>query len=281
MYEAIEQYPLEFRSDMEHLLQIEGGVADRPKSHDPGGYTMYGITLASFNRYRKMRGEPRVNKEGMYSLVHNNLPVVYDFYYLLYWKKIQGASLPPSLRYVLFDIHVLEGVRGIQRLQGLLGLRQDGAVGPRTIEALKKRTAEGLFTFEETVDKITRMRMTHLQSRAHWQHNAKGWTRRVQEAAQRAYLTQRNQLTTRKPRSPILQDNNTKDTDMNKSKPVLASKTIWAGIAQVAVAVLGFLGIDIAPGDAEVALGFVESIVIAITGLLTLFGRYTAKTTLR
>ena len=65
---------------------------------------------------------------------------------------------------------------------------------------------------------------------------------------------------------------------MYETKSPFASKTIWAGIIQAVLAVLGFMGVDIAPGDSELVLGHVESLVISITALLTIVGRVTATT---
>lgn len=64
---------------------------------------------------------------------------------------------------------------------------------------------------------------------------------------------------------------------MAGTKSAFASGTVWAGIAQLVLSLFGFLGIDIAPGDATLALDNLEAAVVAITGIVTIVRRVTAR----
>lgn len=68
---------------------------------------------------------------------------------------------------------------------------------------------------------------------------------------------------------------------MNDTKPWYLSTTVWASLVQILVSLAVTFGIvDAAAGStiAEQAPGLIISIVTALAGVLTLYGRVTAKT---
>ena len=115
-----------FQGAVEFTLAQEGGWAD--DSADPGGATMRGITLAVF---RAWRHDPAVQPDELRDIQLSEVEAIYR---ALYWNPIAGVSLPPGLGLSVFDAAVNLGVRrSTMLLQAVLGVTQDGAVGPITI----------------------------------------------------------------------------------------------------------------------------------------------------
>jgi lysozyme family protein len=91
-----------------------------------------------------------------------------------YWDAINGDSLPSGLDLCVFDCAVNSGVgRAAKMLQGILGLAQDGSIGPKTLEACKK------FSSKDLVDKFCKARQDFLESLPTFKTFGKGWTARV------------------------------------------------------------------------------------------------------
>jgi len=293
-------YPAEFLDDIQTLMGHEGAFADRPENEDPGGFTGYGITLRTFNRYRALTNEEPVDKARMQDILTGNRPLILAIYFKLYWDRVAGHELPPSFRYMIFDIAVLEGLPGIKRLQKMLGLNQDGIVGQRTLSALWTRagTQSDRMDFIEDLNEV---RYNHLISRAHADKNP-GWFTRLKAVKRQAYHAalaaqlppfvrvlsygRDEHLTIYGPLSEnhfsvSVTPRHIEENTMGGTKNAFKSGTIWAGIAQLALAALGFFGVDIAPGDAELALSHVEALVIAVTGVITIWRRVSATTLIK
>lgn len=96
--------------------------------YDPGGETMWGITIrvARRNGYTgDMRYLPRETAVAIYKVE--------------YWDKLQLDKFPDQLKYVVFDAAVNMGVsEAIEVLQTTLGVEADGDFGPLTWDALNK-----------------------------------------------------------------------------------------------------------------------------------------------
>ena len=63
---------------------------------------------------------------------------------------------------------------------------------------------------------------------------------------------------------------------MEGYKGILASKGVWGGIIAVVGAVLGFFGFSVTDGDASAVATHIDSIIVAIGGLLAIYGRIVA-----
>ena len=123
-------------SIIERVIFIEGGYAN--DSYDSGGKTQYGITeaVARSNGYRgHMRDLPMDKAKAIYIKK--------------YWNKLNLGDIvkiAPRVAEELFDTAVNMGTgragRFLQRSLNVFGkdakLTVDGAVGPKTIKALKK-----------------------------------------------------------------------------------------------------------------------------------------------
>ena len=99
-----------------------------------------------------------------------------------FWDAIQGDALPAGLDYALFDFAVNSGPkRAVIGLQRVLGLADDGRLGPVTLAALAGRDVPAL------VDAVCDGRLTFLRALSTWPRFGRGWGRRVDEA--RAVIT--------------------------------------------------------------------------------------------
>jgi lysozyme family protein len=110
-----------FQELIPHVLQSEGGYVFDPL--DRGGETRYGISKRAFPQ------------ENIQTLTKERATELYRRHY---WEPIKGDQLPTWLRYTVFDFAVNAGVRrAIEMLQRLAGVKVDGVLGPKTLEAAR------------------------------------------------------------------------------------------------------------------------------------------------
>lgn len=142
------------------LLGNEGGYSNNPA--DPGGETMWGITLAvaRANGYTApMKDISQATAKGIYSR-H-------------YWLP-EFDQLPYKIAFALFDAAVNSGVtQAVRWLQRALGIADDGKFGPITLAAVQAADPERLLMAfnAERLDFMTRL--------STWPTFGKGWARRI------------------------------------------------------------------------------------------------------
>jgi lysozyme family protein len=154
------------------VLAHEGGFVNHPK--DPGGMTNLGVTKAAWEGYV---GKP-VDEAFMRSLTPE---VVKPFYKAMYWDKIRGDDLPAGVDYAAYDLAVNSGTgRAAKYLQQIAGVTADGAIGPKSIEAIKACDPE------QTVQALCDMRLDFLKRLPTFETFGKGWSRRVAEVKDKA-----------------------------------------------------------------------------------------------
>jgi lysozyme family protein len=148
------------------VLEQEGGYSN--DAGDPGGPTNYGITIFDARMYWKhnataadMRAMP--------------LSVAEDIYKSKYWDKISGDELPAGVDLAVFDYEVNSGNRGVMVLQRLVGVPDDGIVGPQTLAAVAAKDPSKL------VSDLCDERLAFLQRLSTWRLFGRGWWRRVAE----------------------------------------------------------------------------------------------------
>jgi lysozyme family protein len=112
-----------FKASLARTAQHEAGYSNHPS--DPGGETMYGITLRVARKWGylgQMRFLPKSLAE--------------EIFYKEYWLPIRGDDLPFPLAYQLFDMSVNSGPpQTTKLLQRILGVKDDGDFGPVTLSA--------------------------------------------------------------------------------------------------------------------------------------------------
>lgn len=125
----------------------EGGWSDHPA--DPGGKTMYGITLAKYREHF-----PKATGADLRKISKNTALMLYQSDY---WNKVSGEKLAAGVDLATYDAAVNSGVsRGLKWLKASIG-------GPD----------------EQTVKNICRARLGLVQALKTWKTFGKGWARRI------------------------------------------------------------------------------------------------------
>lgn len=154
------------------VLKHEGGYVNDPR--DPGGRTNLGVTQRAWEAYWNRN----VTEAEMRALTPN---IVKPFYKAMYWDKIKGDQLPAGVDYAAYDLAVNSGVgRAAKYLQQIAGVTADGAIGPKSLEAIKACDPE------QVVDALCDMRLDFLKRLPTFETFGKGWSRRVAEVKAKA-----------------------------------------------------------------------------------------------
>lgn len=153
-----ENYP----QALKQVLKYEGGYVDHPK--DPGGPTNKGVTQAVYDNWRKSQN---LSIQSVRAIVDSEVAAIYKN---LYWDRISGDLLPSGVDFAVFDYAVNSGVsRAAKTLQAVVGVTQDGVIGPATIQATKTYVAMT----------VTNKRLAFMQSLSIWSTFGKGWSARI------------------------------------------------------------------------------------------------------
>lgn len=149
---------MNFDAAFDRLLGHEGAYSNNPK--DPGGETMWGITIA-------------VARANGYTGPMRNLPkdTAKSIYRKLYWDAVKADQLADAVNFDVFDGAVNSGVsRSIKWLQAAGGVAQDGIIGPKTIDASHSAGVVARYNGE---------RLQFMTDTANWPTFGKGWARRI------------------------------------------------------------------------------------------------------
>lgn len=161
-----------FQRALSRVLKHEGGFANHPE--DPGGATNRGVTLATFRAYVKPDGTVADLKQ----ITDEQVSTVY---YRHYWAAVNAHQLPAGVDYAVFDFAVNSGPkRAAQYLQGVLGVAQDGRVGPKTTAAAEAADHPAV------INALCDRRLAFLQRQKTWKTFGKGWSRRVEDVRKTA-----------------------------------------------------------------------------------------------
>ena len=138
---------MDFREAWEKTMGWEGGGVLHHNRNDPGGLTKWGISQRAF---------PNEDIAGLHFQRAQLLA------YTRYWAVVHAGSLPPALRWPVFDMAFNAGpatsTKLLQRSINLCNessgnllphLVEDGDVGPITLAALKRHGAAKLTTVFE------------------------------------------------------------------------------------------------------------------------------------
>jgi lysozyme family protein len=154
-----------FADALTRVLAHEGGFANHPR--DPGGATMRGVTLANFRRYV----DPNGTVADLKAITRDQLEDVYRDHY---WHAVKGDDLQSGVDYSVFDFGVNSGPsRAARYLQGVVGVDEDGKIGPVTLQAVRKMKPDDI------INKLCDRRMSFLRGLSTWSTFGKGWSSRV------------------------------------------------------------------------------------------------------
>ena len=100
--------------------------------HDKGGPTVCGITYNTYVLWSKQVGKPKPSVEQMVSMTIDEWLSVYK---TLFWDRISGDKIGfQRVADMLVDWTWTSGVPWpVRRLQGILCVKQDGIIGPKTL----------------------------------------------------------------------------------------------------------------------------------------------------
>ena len=111
------------------LLEHEGGFVDHPD--DPGGMTNLGVTKKTYDSFYGAD----IDEKGMRNLAKSDVEPIYR---KDYWLANKCHELPHGVDWAVFDCAVNSGPsRAAKALQKAVGAFEDGAIGPKTLEAVK------------------------------------------------------------------------------------------------------------------------------------------------
>lgn len=154
-----------FRSSLDHVLVHEGGWSDHPL--DPGGATMKGVTLRTFQRFFG----PEKTKDDLRNITTTQLSRIYR---TGYWDVSHCDDLPDGVDYAVFDASVNSGPgNGAKWLQAAVGAAQDGAIGPDTLAKV------GDHQPVDVINEMCDIRLGFLRGLSTWPTFGLGWQRRV------------------------------------------------------------------------------------------------------
>lgn len=152
---------------VEALMRVEGGYSNHKA--DPGGPSRFGVTIPALSDWR---GEP-CNAEDVSSLTEEEATSIMI---AKYWQVMRGDQLPSGLDCYAADFAYNSGpARAARVLQELVGTQADGFIGPKTIEAVRKRKPLDLLLAYHDA------RMQFLLSLDTWDTFGRGWTNRCRE----------------------------------------------------------------------------------------------------
>lgn len=159
-----------FARSLKAVLKHEGGYVNHPS--DPGGATNKGITIATFRRYVKPGGTIADLK----AITNDQVATVYR---RRFWDAVRGSELPDGVDFAVFDFAVNSGPsRAIRYLQRVIGVKQDGVIGPATMAAVKSRMAATIIN--DLCDARLAF-MKAIKKGTLWKTFGRGWSRRVSE----------------------------------------------------------------------------------------------------
>lgn len=146
-----------FDKALELVLEHEGGYVDHPD--DPGGRTIYGISE---------RSHPDAWRAGIPT--REQAAAIYR---RDYWDRCGCDRLPPAVAVIVFDAAVNQGAAwAAKTLQRVLGVAQDGVIGPVTAAAAARNPAA-------TVAAFSAARLRHYASLRTFGTFGKGWSFRL------------------------------------------------------------------------------------------------------
>lgn len=154
-----------FDRSLSAVLKHEGGWSDHPA--DNGGATNKGITIATFRRFIKKDG----TKADLKALTTAQAAVIYRHQY---WNKVSADVLPAGVDYAVFDFGVNSGpTRAIKFLQRVVGVKEDGRIGPITLAAVAAMAPLKIIT------ELCEARLLWLSRLSDWATFKNGWTSRI------------------------------------------------------------------------------------------------------
>lgn len=117
------------------ILKWEGGYTNHP--NDRGGCTNMGVTIANYRKFINRKG----TCEDLRKITKEEFTVVFRWF----WDRWRADEImDQQVANIVVDWHFNSGAWGIRIPQRILGVKQDGIVGPVTLAALNSRDPKEL-----------------------------------------------------------------------------------------------------------------------------------------
>lgn len=153
-----------------HILTHEGGWAHDPQ--DPGGCTMRGITLATYQAH----GHPDATCAQLRRSTEAEARHIYE---VGYWARVRGDEMPPGVDLMLCDHGVNAGPgRAVTLLRAVCGARSRVPLS-QLVTVADRVYLRGPQAMVRT---LAAARLRYYQAARGWPRYGRGWTRRVQAA---------------------------------------------------------------------------------------------------
>lgn len=161
-----------FKPSLKFILQFEGGFVNHP--HDPGGATNLGVTIGTLSL---VLGRPATIDEVKALTPRTVAPI----YRKRYWDAVRGDDLPLGVDLAVFDFGIHSGpARSAMAVQRVLGVADDGQIGPITIAAAQKADSE------DVIEELCDDRLRFLRGLTIFETFGKGLKNRVSKARKAA-----------------------------------------------------------------------------------------------
>lgn len=157
------------------ILKWEGGFVNDPD--DLGGATNMGVTIRTYQDYRKKKGLPEPDVNDLKNLSKEEWTDIMKGAYWDRWKADQIQN--QSIANILVDWVWASGVYGIKLPQEILEVTVDGIVGKNTIAAINNYTPQAeLFgrikqARYDYIDRICEKRPANKKFRNGWRNRIK------------------------------------------------------------------------------------------------------------
>jgi lysozyme family protein len=155
---------------MPRILKHEGGFVNHPQ--DPGGATNRGVTIGTLRKLGIDKdGDGDSDVADLRLLSEADAAAVFKRFYA---DPVQADLLPRGLDYAMTDFAVNSGpTRAAAHLQRILGVKDDGHIGPKTLAAVAGRDVADM------IRALGESRLRFLRGLKTWQTFGKGWQARV------------------------------------------------------------------------------------------------------
>ena len=166
-----------YQEYMPRILRHEGGYVNHPR--DPGGATNRGVTIGILRKLGIDKdGDGDSDIVDLKLLTADDAAAVFKRFYA---DPVQADLLPRGLDYAMTDFAVNSGpTRAAQHLQRIVGVADDGHIGPKTLAAVTLRDPADL------IEALHQSRLRFLRGLKTWATFGKGWQRRVDDVRREA-----------------------------------------------------------------------------------------------
>ncbi len=220
-----------FPACLADVLVHEGGYVDHPK--DPGGATNLGITIGTLTGWLGRQA----TKAEVKALTKTTVAPIYR---ANYWDKIGGDDLPSGLDAAVFDFAVNSGPgRAAKLLQRLVGVSQDGQIGPMTLAAVAKVSPAKV---PDLINAYCDARMSFLRGLGTFDTFGKGWTRRVDGVREKSLQMAKDGVSAAPPPVPA-QPPKRPPAAIPQKSPVAAIAAVLIGVGAALYAFLKSNGV--------------------------------------